>query len=70
MKEMGECCDRNLKGSDGYEGLPRWLRSFFWGFLLLPRSEISRNTEAIAKKVYEKRPHEARFCELHKVLIF
>ena len=27
----------------------------------------SRNKEAIAKKCKEKRPHEARFCELHKV---
>ena len=70
MKEMGKRYDRNLKGSDGYEELPRWLRSLFWVSLLLPRSEISRNMEAIAKKCKEKRPHEARFCELHKVLIF
>ena len=60
MKEMGKRYDRNLKGSDGYEELPRILRSSFWGFLLLPQSEISRNMEAIAKKCKEKRPYIVR----------
>ena len=48
---------------DGYEVLSGAFCSFH-------ESEISRSTEAIAKKCKEKRPHEARFCELHKVLIF
>ena len=62
---MGNGKDRtDMRGCPGfYEVLSGFLCSFH-------ESEISRNTEAIAKKCKEKRPHEARFCELHKVLIF
>ena len=49
---------------------PWGLRSIFRVFLLVPGCEKSRENGGHSEKVYEKRPHEARFCELHKVLFF
>ena len=54
----------------GWELDDPWvLRSHFRAVLRIPRSEKSRKYGGHSEKVYEKRPHEARFCELHKVLI-
>ena len=47
--------------------IPRFLRSYFWGNLLLTRSEISRNRKVKAKKCMKKDLMKHGKCVLHKV---
>ena len=49
---------------------PEIYKVFSGDFCSYLEEKKSRALGGHSEKVYEKRPHVARFCELHKVLFF